>query len=205
MPTAVPNGLRRVAARLTLDPAPDGELLARFLAHRDEAAFAVLVRRHAAMVFGTCRRVLGNAADADDAFQAAFVVLVRKAHSLTDRACVGNLLYGIAFHTALKAKAMAAKRLTREARAKLPESSPDQSELLQVLDEELARCRVSRAGGASAKLEGAVPARRGGVARHRGRHRRAGSRPRRMLEKRLKSRGSRPSASPRCWLPRRPR
>ncbi|HVL13684.1 MAG TPA: sigma-70 family RNA polymerase sigma factor [Gemmata sp.] len=137
-PTTIP-GLRRVAAGLNPDTSPDGELLARFLDHRDEAAFAELVRRHAAMVFGTCRRVLGNAPDADDAFQAAFVVLVRRAHGLTGRATVGNFLYGVAFHTALKAKAMAAKRRTREARSNPAEPRPDQSELLAALDEELAR------------------------------------------------------------------
>jgi RNA polymerase sigma factor (sigma-70 family) len=139
MPTTALLGLRRVAARLAPDPAPDGDLLARFLAHRDEAAFAELVRRHAGMVLGTCRRVLGSAADADDAFQAAFVVLARRAGSLTGRACVGNFLYGVAFHTALKAKAMAARRRTREARATPPEPRPDQSELLAALDEELAK------------------------------------------------------------------
>ena len=139
MPTTAAHGIRRVAARLTADPATDGELLARFLTQRDESAFAALVRRHAAMVFGTCRRVLGNAPDADDAFQAAFVVLVRKAHSLTDRACVGNFLYGVAFNTALKAKVMALKRRSKEANAKRPESAPDRGELLKVLDEELAR------------------------------------------------------------------
>ncbi|VTR98286.1 sigma-70 family rna polymerase sigma factor : RNA polymerase sigma factor, sigma-70 family OS=Singulisphaera acidiphila (strain ATCC BAA-1392 / DSM 18658 / VKM B-2454 / MOB10) GN=Sinac_7487 PE=4 SV=1: Sigma70_r2: Sigma70_r4_2 [Gemmata massiliana] len=139
MTTTVSTGLRRVAARLNPDTAPDGELLGRFLEHRDEAAFTVLVRRHAALVLGTCRRVLGNATDADDAFQAAFVVLVRKAPALADRVCVANFLYGIAFHTALKAKAMAAKRKTREARALAPAPRPDQSELLSALDEELAK------------------------------------------------------------------
>jgi RNA polymerase sigma factor (sigma-70 family) len=134
------ESLNRVAGRLSPDAAPDGELLALFLDNRDEAAFAALVRRHAAMVFGTCRRVLGNAADAEDAFQAAFVVLVRRARSLTDRACVGNFLYGVAFHTALKAKAMAAKRRAREARAVPPAPpAPDQTEELAALDEELAR------------------------------------------------------------------
>jgi RNA polymerase sigma factor (sigma-70 family) len=138
MTTALGTGLRRAAARLAPDPAPDGELLARFLASRDETAFAVLVRRHAGMVFGTCQRVLGNAADADDAFQAAFVVLVRKAHSLTDRACVGNFLYGVAFHTALKARAMATKRRAKEGKATRPDSA-DTGELTRVLDEELSK------------------------------------------------------------------
>src|SRR5215470_1790763 len=121
MTTPASAGLRRVAASLNPDTSPDGELLARFLEHRDEAAFAALVRRHSAMVLGTCRRVLGNTADADDAFQAAFVVLVRKAHGLTDRATVGNFLYGIAFRTALKAKTMVARRRSHEARANPPQ------------------------------------------------------------------------------------
>ena len=107
---ALRNGILRVAAQLAPETVSDGELLARFLADGDDSAFAVLVRRHANMVFGTCRRILGNAADADDAFQAVFVVLIRRASSFTDRACVGNFLYGVAYHAALKAKAMAAKR-----------------------------------------------------------------------------------------------
>ena len=97
MPTTASNGLRRVAARLAPDPASDGELLSRIHNHCDEDAFAALVRRHAAMVFGTCRRVLGNSPDADDASQASFVILVRKAHALAGRVCVGNYLYGVAF------------------------------------------------------------------------------------------------------------
>jgi RNA polymerase sigma factor (sigma-70 family) len=138
MTTALGTGVRRVAARLAPADAPDGDLLARFLHDRDEAAFAAVVHRHAAMVFGTCRRVLGNAADADDAFQAAFVVLVRRAAGFTDRACVGNFLYGVAYHTALKAKAMAAKRRLRETKAEPPPAPADDSELLRALDEELA-------------------------------------------------------------------
>lgn len=139
MPTTAFNGLRQLSAQLTSDATSDRELLARFLAHRDEAAFSALVRRHAAMVFGTCRRILGNGTDADDAFQATFVVLIRKAHALSDRQCVGNYLYGIAYHTALKVKAMAVKRCLKEAQATRPEPAPDQSELLAALDEELAR------------------------------------------------------------------
>ncbi len=132
-------GIRKVAARLAPDSTHDGELLSRFLTSRDEAAFAALVRRHGRMVLGTCRRVLGNAADADDAFQAAFVVLVRKAHTLTDRVCVGNFLYGIAFHTALKAKSMAVKRRAKEAKVQSPISAPADRELTELFDEELAK------------------------------------------------------------------
>jgi RNA polymerase sigma factor (sigma-70 family) len=91
------------------------------------------------MVFGTCRRLLGNITDADDAFQATFVVLVRKAHTLTERPCVGNYLYGVAFRTAQRLKAMALKRRLKEAQAESSKSFPDQSELLTALDAELAR------------------------------------------------------------------
>lgn len=120
-------------------PATDGELLRQFVRTRDESAFGELVRRLGPAVLGVCRRFCGDAHLADDAFQAAFVVLVRKAHALTDRACVGNFLYGVAFHTALKAKAMAAKRRAREARSAPPEGSEDRAEVLAALDAELAQ------------------------------------------------------------------
>ncbi len=139
MTTAFRNGIRKVAAHLAPDTLGDGELLSRFLNDGDETAFGVLVRRHAAMVFGTCRRVLGNATDADDAFQATFVVLVRKAAVFTDRKCIGNFLYGVAYRTALKAREMAARRRKREAEAIPPEPMADDSELLKMLDEELAK------------------------------------------------------------------
>lgn len=138
MPTALENELRRVAALLAVDAATDGELLGRFADLRDEAAFAALVRRHGAMIARTCRRVLGNAADADDASQATFVVLIRQARALADRPCVGNYLYGVAYHTALKAKAMAARRRAKEANAKRV-APRERDELLDVLDEELVR------------------------------------------------------------------
>jgi RNA polymerase sigma-70 factor (ECF subfamily) len=77
----------------------DGQLLERFLTVRDEAAFEMLVRRHGPMVFSLCKRVIGNAHDAEDAFQATFLVLARKAHSVVPREAVGNWLYGVAYRT----------------------------------------------------------------------------------------------------------
>src|SRR5947208_13268672 len=122
----------------------DGQLLERFIHRREEAAFETLVRRHGPMVLGVCRRVLGNAHDADDAFQATFLVLVRKAASVVPRERVGNWLYGVAYHTALKARGMAARRGTRERQvAELPEpeaAAPDPSgDLRPLLDQELSR------------------------------------------------------------------
>jgi RNA polymerase sigma factor (sigma-70 family) len=93
---------------------PDGKLLESFIGRRDEAAFAALVRRHGPMVLGVCRRVLNNAADAEDAFQATFLVLVRKATSIGRSELLGNWLYGVAYRTALAARAAAVKRRAKE-------------------------------------------------------------------------------------------
>src|SRR5437868_1022083 len=121
----------------------DGALLERFLAHRDEAAFEALVRRLGPMVLGVCRRVLVDRHDAEDAFQAAFLVLVRKATSIRPRERVGHWLYGVARRTALKAKALAARRRLKEREA--GELRPRQAAAVEVedwrpvLDEELSR------------------------------------------------------------------
>src|SRR5438876_9947232 len=93
---------------------PDALLLEAFVARREEAAFAALLRRHGPMVLGVCRRVLRNPHDAEDAFQATFLVLVRRAGSVVPRERVGNFLYGVAYQTALKAKTAASKRRARE-------------------------------------------------------------------------------------------
>src|ERR1700722_8079933 len=106
--------LRRVARQREEAQVGDAELLEQFIAHRDEGAFQLLVRRHGPMVLGVCKRVLGNKTDAEDAFQATFLVLVRKATSIIPRTQVGNWLHGVAHKTALKAKAMDRKRRVKE-------------------------------------------------------------------------------------------
>src|SRR5215831_1665194 len=92
----------------------DDQLLARFVAARDEASFAALVRRHGPMVLGVCRRLLRHAQDAEDAFQAAFLVLARKAGSVLKREAVGSWLYMVAYRTAQRARARQARRRARE-------------------------------------------------------------------------------------------
>src|SRR5262249_22586788 len=128
--------LRQDEAHLT-----DGELLGCFLSRRDESAFEALLRRHGPMVLGVCRRVLRNEADAEDAFQATFLVLVRKAATIRPRGMVGNWLYGVAHTTALKARAMNTRRLTREREAALPPkpeaTAETQRQLHALLDQEL--------------------------------------------------------------------
>ncbi|HTU92729.1 MAG TPA: sigma-70 family RNA polymerase sigma factor [Gemmataceae bacterium] len=93
----------------------DAELLERFVSCRDEAAFAALMARHGPMVFGVCRRLLRHAQDAEDAFQATFLILVRKAASIGKRELLGNWLYGVAIRVASRARVMAMKRRTQEA------------------------------------------------------------------------------------------
>src|SRR5438105_15660389 len=93
----------------------DGQLLALLVEKRDEGAFEALLRRHGPMVMGVCRRILHNVHDAEDAFQATFLVLVGRASSVRPPGMVGNWLYGVAYRTALEAKRLAAKRRAKEA------------------------------------------------------------------------------------------
>src|ERR1700720_1313627 len=105
--------IHRMAAAAP-DDCPDAQLLERFARRREEAAFAALVRRHGPMVLGVCRRVLRNQQDAEDAFQAAFLFLVRKAAAIKQRELLGNWLYGVAYRTALDARAATMRRRARE-------------------------------------------------------------------------------------------
>src|SRR5215831_19130417 len=86
--------LRRLAASRPVDDLTDGELLDRFRGCREEAAFAALVRRHGKRVLGVCRRVLGHEQDAEDAFQATFLVLAQRAGSIRKPGSLGSWLYG---------------------------------------------------------------------------------------------------------------
>src|SRR5262245_4312877 len=128
--------LRWGAGRPTGPSTTDGALLRRFAEGRDEAAFALLVQRHGPAVFGVCCRILGPGPDAEDAFQATFVVLARKATSLADRAIVGNWLFGVARRTALKARTLAARRRVKEREMARPESRPpaQPGELREAID-----------------------------------------------------------------------
>jgi RNA polymerase sigma factor (sigma-70 family) len=110
---SVMRQLRRLALRET-EAMTDGQLLECFANERDEAAFAALVRRHGPMVYGVCRRVARHVQDAEDAFQATFLVLVHKAAVLRPRELVGHWLYGVAYRTALKARAGATRRKEHE-------------------------------------------------------------------------------------------
>jgi RNA polymerase sigma factor (sigma-70 family) len=128
--------------------ASDAALLKRFVARNDESAFAALLARHGPMVHGVCRRILRDGHDAEDAFQATFLVLARKAGSLRRPEALASWLYGIARNLAYKARRADCRRRQREARCSLSVSSPAQGdllddlsarELLLALDEELAR------------------------------------------------------------------
>jgi RNA polymerase sigma factor (sigma-70 family) len=118
----------------------DGQLLEDYRNRRDEAALAALVGRHAPMVWGVCRRLLRHH-DAEDAFQATFLVLVRKAWSIASREQLANWLYGVARQTALKARATTSRRKEREKQvAEMPEPAVAERDLGDDwLDHELSR------------------------------------------------------------------
>jgi RNA polymerase sigma factor (sigma-70 family) len=123
----------------------DGQLLECFISSRDATAIEGLVQRHAPMVWGVCRRILRNHQDAEDAFQATFLVLVRNAPTIKPREMVANWLYGVSRQTALKARATAAKRREREIQVtEMPEPEAVQRgevchDVQSLLDDELSR------------------------------------------------------------------
>jgi RNA polymerase sigma factor (sigma-70 family) len=122
--------------------ATDHELLERFTYQQDGVAFAALIERHGPMVLGVCRRVLGLEQDAEDAFQATFLVLAVKARSIRKRGSLGSWLYGVASRLSLKMRAQAARRRLHERRAlpMSPEAADrdrDWAELRPLVDEEL--------------------------------------------------------------------
>src|SRR5262249_5739988 len=139
---SVLHHLRKVAETHITETLADGQLLTRYLTQKDECAFAALVSRHGPMVWGVCQRVLHHGPDADDAFQATFLLLTRKAAYIRKRESVGSWLHGAAYRIAAKARSAAARRQEQERRA--CETHPKAVgfeaawlELQGVLDEEL--------------------------------------------------------------------
>ncbi len=134
--------IRHLASAERDDPCPDRDLLRRFTAGRDEAAFAALVRRHGPLVLRVCRRVLGNVQDAEDVFQATFLVLARKAASVRSHASLASWLHGVAYRTALRARSVRRREAgpapDRGATAD-PADEVTWRELRAVLDEALSR------------------------------------------------------------------
>lgn len=142
--TCVLDHVRKLIGSQRESELSDGQLLERFVGRRDEAAFETLVRRHGPMVQRVCRRVLNDAHAAEDAFQATFLVLARKAQAIRNRSSVGGWLYEVAYHLAVRARADAARRVRRERQApNMPYtetvSAEEGREVYAVLDEELHR------------------------------------------------------------------
>jgi len=122
----------------------DAQLLERFARQRDEAAFEALLHRHGPLVFGVCRRLLGDVHDTEDAFQATFLILACKAGSISRRALLGNWLYGVAYKVASRARKTAMRRRVCEIidadLADIPNRLPPaESNLASLLHEELQR------------------------------------------------------------------
>jgi len=121
---------------------PDADLLARFVADRDEAAFATLVKRHGRMVHGVCQAVLGSAEDAEDACQATFLVLAKKARAIRKQHSVASWLHGVAYRLARKLKASTKRTLKGQPTERQSPSPFDElswREVRQIVHEELER------------------------------------------------------------------
>lgn len=132
--------LRRLCGPAALDGS-DAELLERFAVDRDELAFETLVRRHGPLVYGVCRRVLRDEHAAEDAFQAAFLVLVRQAASVSKKASIRSWLYGVALRVALRARQREDLRRRREQETP-PRATVEatlEPDVRSILDEEVQR------------------------------------------------------------------
>jgi RNA polymerase sigma factor (sigma-70 family) len=136
--------IRMLAASGQSNKLTDRQLLERYVQDHDEEAFAALLRRHGPMILSVCRRVLGNPQDAEDAFQATFLVLARKAATLRAQETIGTWLYEVAYRLAQEARRKSFRQRVREKKASRPSHSDQLSEitareLVEVLDEELNR------------------------------------------------------------------
>ncbi|MCI0737966.1 MAG: sigma-70 family RNA polymerase sigma factor [Gemmataceae bacterium] len=144
---AKPSATERAEFKRLSADLPDGSLLQRFVVHREQAAFTMLVQRHERTVLGICQRVLGDAHAAQDAFQATFLVLARKAGILDSRSPLAGWLYRVAYRLALRLRAVTARQRRREQAANdraTQEASEvsaviEKQELLEALGEELQR------------------------------------------------------------------
>jgi RNA polymerase sigma factor (sigma-70 family) len=140
----MPNRLLDCIRRLARDGLTDGQLLALFVHDRDEDAFTALLNRHSPMVMGVCRRILRDQHDAEDAYQATFLIFARKAGSVRARDSIGGWLYRVAYRTALEARARIVRRRGKEQQMDelpAPAVEPDEGrpELLASLDKEIDR------------------------------------------------------------------
>ncbi len=158
--TGMAGFLTRVRGALADDGRADAELVREYLHSRSDTAFAELVRRFAPMVWGVCRRTVRDTQLAEDAFQAVFLVLVRKADSIRPPAAVGGWLHGVAVNTSTRARAMIDRRRKRQSPldpdhcGPPPQAAIDVDEL-RVLDEEIARLPDTlRAAVALCELDG---------------------------------------------------
>ncbi len=138
------GSIQRLFGRGTVSGLSQGQLLARFVGERDEIAFEAIVSQHGPMVLGICRRLLDDPHDVEDAFQATFLVLVRRAASLRDRDLLSNWLYGVALRVASRARRDRARRRIREHsdledRLAATEDDSELGELRPLLDSEIAR------------------------------------------------------------------
>lgn len=135
--------VRNALRRRQLRQLSDHELLALFLDEREEEAFGAVVGRHGPMVLGVCRRVLLHAQDAEDAFQAVFLVLMRKAASIAKRDALSAWLYGVAYRIAIRARMMNARRRNKEGELGMARSetnhTPTWNDLEPLLDQEVTR------------------------------------------------------------------